>query len=127
MNKEEKWIPVKERMPEESSAVLIWCPERKNIYCAYWEEKKWWIFGAGWEEVTDDVVAWMPLPEPYKAEKYEPKSDCCATDKMYPNETVLLLTNLKTTYKNGFYWLAERYNGEIIITNEDRLSDFHYS
>ena len=56
-----------------------------------------------------------------------PESDCYATDCMYPDETVQLLTVVRTTYKNGFYWLAERYNGEIIITNEMRLSDFHYS
>lgn len=61
----------------------------------------------------------------YPIDDAEP--DCYATDRMYPDETVQLLTVLRTTYKNGYYWLAERYNGEIIITNEDRLSDFHYS
>ena len=60
------WIPVSEILPEESTAVLVWCPERKNIYCAYYEEKQWWIFGAYWEKVTEEIVAWMPLPEPYK-------------------------------------------------------------
>ena len=63
-----KWIPVSEKLPEEKSAVLVWCSERKNIYCAYLEEKQWWIFGAFSEEVIEDVIAWMPLPEPYKAE-----------------------------------------------------------
>lgn len=62
------WIPCSERLPKESIAVLVWCPERKNIYCAYLEEKQWWIFGAYFQKVTLDVVAWMPLPEPYKGE-----------------------------------------------------------
>lgn len=60
------WIPCSERYPEESTAVLVWCPERKNIYCAYLEEKQWWIFGAWFQKVALDVVAWMPLPEPCK-------------------------------------------------------------
>lgn len=62
------WIPVTERLPEESTAVLVWCPERKNIYCAYCEEKRWWIFGAYWARVETEIIAWMPLPQPYKAE-----------------------------------------------------------
>jgi hypothetical protein len=65
---EQKWIPVSERLPEDSYAVLVWCPERKNIYCAYLEKEQWWIFGAFVQIVPNEVVAWMPLPEPYKAE-----------------------------------------------------------
>jgi len=71
LEQEPGWIPISERLPEECKAVLIWCPERKNIYCAYLEEKQWWIFGAYWEKVTLDVTAWMPLPEPYTAESEE--------------------------------------------------------
>ena len=60
----DEWIPVSERLPEEDIVVLIWCPERRNIYCACLEENQWWILGA--YKVPFDVTAWMPLPEPYK-------------------------------------------------------------
>lgn len=63
-----RWIPVSERLPEERIAVLVWCPERKNIYCACYEEKQWWIFGAYFKKVELDVIALMPLPKSYKGE-----------------------------------------------------------
>ena len=63
------WIPCSERLPEERIAVLVWCPERKNIYCACYEEKQWWIFGAYFKKVELDVIAWMPLPAPYKEDE----------------------------------------------------------
>ena len=64
--KKDEWIPCNERLPEERIAVLVWCPERKNIHCACYEEKQWWIFGAYFKKIEEDVTAWQPLPEPYE-------------------------------------------------------------
>jgi len=67
---ETRWILVSEKLPEERLGVLVWCPTRKNIYCAYYEEKQWWIFGAYREKVTEEIVAWRPLPtKPYSEVK----------------------------------------------------------
>lgn len=63
------WIPVSERLPEERQSVLVWCPEYRNMYCAYLEHKNWWIFGAFSRIIPNEVKAWMPLPEPYRAER----------------------------------------------------------
>lgn len=57
------WIPVSESLPEDRYAVLVWCPQYKNIYCAYREKEQWWIFGAISQKVPNEVVEWMHLPE----------------------------------------------------------------
>ena len=68
LEQEPRWIPVSERLPEEKRAVLVWCPQYKNIYCAYLEKEQWWIFGAFVQIVLNEVMAWKPLPEPYREE-----------------------------------------------------------
>lgn len=71
LEQESKWIPVSERLPEDKQAVLVWCPQYKNIYCAYLEKEQWWIFGAFVQIVPNEVVAWMSLPTPYEPQESE--------------------------------------------------------
>lgn len=65
--KQNQWIPVSERLPDYNEEVLITDGKYVTIDERYFLENTedgeaytWDI--NGW----DDVVAWMPLPEPYK-------------------------------------------------------------
>ena len=67
-----EWIPVSERLPERDVDVLAYC---KNV-CFEYQYILWiddysgkWVGFDG--RCSDKVLAWMPLPEPYKAESEE--------------------------------------------------------
>lgn len=71
-----EWIPVSERLPDaeygEGDSVLC-CTETGLMYILYWNGGNWcvptgephiWVnHKTGWH---DRVIAWMPMPEPYK-------------------------------------------------------------
>ena len=61
---EQRWIPVSERLPEEIGTYMTTVDYGKYGLATgqrYYHGKE-----LGWED--DCVTAWMPLPEPYKAE-----------------------------------------------------------
>jgi hypothetical protein len=70
---EPHWIPCSERLPEPCKAVLGYAPRYQNIYALYYDSAYGWMI---WNPLRDDcfpnsqgeIVAWMPLPEPYREE-----------------------------------------------------------
>lgn len=62
-----KWIPVSERLPEESlNSVIGWDAYRERCVFVQFIQGHWQITGS---DESFDIQAWMPLPAPYKAEK----------------------------------------------------------
>lgn len=49
------WIPVSKRLPEEEGLYLVYTEEQPFV-CSF-EDGEFFI---------DEVLAWMPLPEPYR-------------------------------------------------------------
>ena len=56
-----KWTSVHDKLPEEGHSYLV-CLEDGDIF-----EDDYYSYG--WDDWGDEVVAWMPLPEPYKEEE----------------------------------------------------------
>lgn len=61
---EPHWIPVTERLPVEEGRYLV-CGKKGGIYHANYRGRWWTQVGCG-GKLVPSVVAWMPLPEPYK-------------------------------------------------------------
>jgi len=67
-----RWIPVSERLPKYGKDVLT-CSndgfiEIQSIENDVWDEYNYWENQNGAWSDFDEVIAWQPLPEPYKAE-----------------------------------------------------------
>lgn len=66
------WIPVSERLPKHEELALVsalsYGENKAFVDILKMSNGKWYVFEpfCGWEEVTCDIIAWMPLPEPYK-------------------------------------------------------------
>lgn len=71
-----KWIPVTEKLPEDEVDVLVWFEYFRygnynrlfrNIGISYTYNGEWSGFvngQSGWRQLK--VIAWMPLPKPYR-------------------------------------------------------------
>lgn len=74
--KKTEWIPVSERMPEDSELVLFSTKTDRVFEGRYFADntdRQWYSFrddAFAWNNV---VTAWMLLPEPYKAESENEK------------------------------------------------------
>ena len=69
------WIPCEERLPEDGKQVLVYARGARYALAKYDEMmeadgsyKKQWVTFDAWKPLytIKEVMAWMPLPEPYK-------------------------------------------------------------
>ena len=62
-----RWIPVSERLPENDEMMLVTCRAKNgnvSVNRAYYMDGFWHGSGS-----MAGVMAWMPLPEPYREEE----------------------------------------------------------
>ena len=64
----EKWIPVSERLPEKNVWVLVTVVQGSGWYVETMRIDKYKGMFTDNIDYYDSVIAWMPLPKPYKAE-----------------------------------------------------------
>lgn len=67
-----KWIPVSERLPKkpkidgDSDGYIVQTRHVAQPFIGYWDGREWTDEEV---DVVDEVIAWMPLPEPYREEE----------------------------------------------------------
>lgn len=71
----DKWIPVSEKLPEESDVYLATFIENEKCYVErfYYSTFSGWLMPVNWQDEgrIDKIIAWKPLPEPYKEKSNE--------------------------------------------------------
>lgn len=74
---ERKWIPVTDRLPKDNRQVLVYAQSTHFALAKYdemmepnGEWKKQWVTFDAWKPyyTIENVIAWMPLPEPWRGE-----------------------------------------------------------
>lgn len=72
------WVPVEERLPEDSEsdfydAVIVTMANGSVTHGCYRNhDKEWWVAskdGAFRYAFSEEVIAWRPLPDPYRPER----------------------------------------------------------
>lgn len=65
-----EWIPVSERLPKRDELVLVTYKTANEIHlCKYLDDGSvypWWSYIDGCRAWNNVVLAWQPLPEPYR-------------------------------------------------------------
>lgn len=98
---EQKWIPVSERLPERGVQVLC-CNNQGSVFtsCVTAQNRNNYKFGKHY-----NVIAWMPLPEPYRDGEQPKQTNADRIRNLTDEELAILIINFDNTF-------GEEYEGE---------------
>ena len=70
-DRQQEWIPCSERLPSEKDYigdVVIWCTDKSIVGVGWYYEstKSWATIDDTFPPILGEVIAWMPLPKPWK-------------------------------------------------------------
>ena len=65
--KKDRWIPITEKLPEPYKTVIVTDVETIDTYTCEYHGGGYWNTDTG--DAKNRIIAWMPLPEPYKEDK----------------------------------------------------------
>lgn len=74
LDQEQRWIPVSERLPKAGEYIgdvakyYLVQNEYGDMFVARYTHSEYWEQIYQLKPIVDEIVAWMSLPEPYKAE-----------------------------------------------------------
>jgi hypothetical protein len=69
--KPDKWIPVSEKLPEKNVEVLATTEWGAVTIAEMYSANDWFIHEGTTNAEADEIVAWMPLPKPFKPQESE--------------------------------------------------------
>lgn len=67
----QQWIPISEKLPELDEVVLATTTWNDITMAWRIDICNWFIHEGDTNAETNDIIAWMPLPEPYKGNRNE--------------------------------------------------------
>ena len=98
-----KWIPVSERLPEESLNSVIGWDTYRNRCCFVQYLGGRFVLGDDIDSVN--VIAWMPLPEPYRESEPHKQTNADKIRAMSDEELAEFIVNIENHF-------GEEYEGE---------------
>ncbi len=77
LREQTRWIPYSEKPPKKNVEVLATTTWDAITIAEMYSANDWFIHEGTTNAETDEIVAWMSLPQPYKAESEEEVSRTC--------------------------------------------------
>jgi len=71
LEQEPKWIPVSEKLPEKNVEILATTEWGAVTIAEMYSANDWFIHEGTTNAEADEIVAWMPLPKPFKPQESE--------------------------------------------------------